>query len=55
LVTAVLPSNPSLIAGPIHNEDGNSASRVTKTSTREKKPAMAAAGKRGDMDDEIPF
>jgi single-strand DNA-binding protein len=24
-------------------------------STREKKPAMAAAGKRGDMDDEIPF
>ena len=24
-------------------------------STREKKPALAAAGKRGDMDDEIPF
>src|SRR6516162_3322352 len=24
-------------------------------STREKKPAMAGAGKRGDMDDEIPF
>jgi hypothetical protein len=37
------------------DEDGNSASRATKTSTREKKPAMAAAGKRGDMDDEIPF
>jgi single-strand DNA-binding protein len=24
-------------------------------STRERKPAMAGAGKRGDMDDEIPF
>ena len=24
-------------------------------STREKRPAMAGAGKRGDMDDEIPF
>jgi hypothetical protein len=24
-------------------------------STREKKPALAGAGKRGDMDDEIPF
>jgi single-strand DNA-binding protein len=24
-------------------------------STRERKPAMASAGKRGDMDDEIPF
>ena len=24
-------------------------------STREKQPALAAAGKRGDMDDEIPF
>src|SRR6516162_2853062 len=24
-------------------------------STREKKPAVAGAGKRGDMDDEIPF
>jgi single-strand DNA-binding protein len=23
--------------------------------TRERKPALAAAGKRGDMDDEIPF
>jgi hypothetical protein len=28
---------------------------VYKTSTREKKLAMAGAGKRGDMDDEIPF
>jgi single-strand DNA-binding protein len=36
-------------------DDGNGASRATKTSTREKKPAMAGAGKRGDMDDEIPF
>jgi hypothetical protein len=34
---------------------GASASRASKTSTREKKPAMAGAGKRGDMDDEIPF
>ena len=24
-------------------------------STREKQPAMAGAGKRGEMDDEIPF
>jgi hypothetical protein len=24
-------------------------------SAREKKPALAGAGKRGDMDDEIPF
>ena len=41
--------------GDDDDEDGNSASRATKTSTREKKPAMAAGGKRGDMDDEIPF
>jgi hypothetical protein len=37
------------------NDDEEGASRSTKASTRERKPAMAGAGKRGDMDDEIPF
>jgi single-strand DNA-binding protein len=36
--------------GSSDNEFGSSG-----PSTREKQPAMAGAGKRGDMDDEIPF
>src|SRR5262249_15006039 len=38
--------------GPGSEEDDFGASGPP---TREKKPAMAGAGKRGDMDDEIPF
>jgi single-strand DNA-binding protein len=36
-------------------EDGGGEFGSSGPSSREKKPAMAGAGKRGDMDDEIPF
>jgi single-strand DNA-binding protein len=36
-------------------EDSGGEFGSSGPSTREKKPAMAGAGKRGDMDDEIPF
>jgi single-strand DNA-binding protein len=37
------------------SEDGGGEFGSSGPSGRERKPAMAAAGKRGDMDDEIPF
>ena len=37
------------------DEDDFGASGPSGPSSREKKPAMAGAGKRGDLDDEIPF
>jgi single-strand DNA-binding protein len=36
-------------------EDSGGEFGSSGPSSREKKPAMAGAGKRGDMDDEIPF
>jgi single-strand DNA-binding protein len=35
--------------------DGVDDSGSTPPTTRKKKPAMASAGKRSDMDEEIPF
>jgi single-strand DNA-binding protein len=37
------------------SSDGGGDFGSSGPSTREKQPALAAAGKRGDMDDEIPF
>jgi single-strand DNA-binding protein len=44
-------------SGDFSSDDGGSDFGSSGPSTRERKPAMAAAGggKRGDMDDEIPF
>ncbi|MCC6776230.1 MAG: single-stranded DNA-binding protein [Hyphomicrobiales bacterium] len=36
-------------------DEGGSDFGSSSPAPRERKPAMAAAGKRGDMDDEIPF
>ncbi len=41
--------------GDIGSADTGSDFGSSGPSTREKQPAMAGAGKRGDMDDEIPF
>ena len=41
--------------GDFGSDDSGGDFGSSGPSTREKKPALAAAGKRGDMDDEIPF
>jgi single-strand DNA-binding protein len=41
--------------GEFGSDDSGGDFGSSGPSTREKKPALAAAGKRGDMDDEIPF
>src|SRR3982074_2303497 len=41
--------------GDFGSDDSRRGFGSSGPSTREKKPALAAAGKRGDMDDEIPF
>jgi single-strand DNA-binding protein len=41
--------------GELGSGDSGGDFGSTGPSTREKQPAMAGAGKRGDMDDEIPF
>jgi single-strand DNA-binding protein len=41
--------------GDFGSSDGGSDFGSSGPSTRERTPAMAGAGKRGDMDDEIPF
>jgi single-strand DNA-binding protein len=41
--------------GEFGSEGGGGDFGASGPATREKKPAMAGAGKRGDMDDEIPF
>jgi single-strand DNA-binding protein len=39
----------------VGNDDGGDFGSPGPTASRERKPAMAGAGKRDDMDDEIPF
>jgi single-strand DNA-binding protein len=39
----------------VSNDDGGDFGSPGPTASRERKPAMAGAGKRDDMDDEIPF
>jgi single-strand DNA-binding protein len=41
--------------GDFGSDDSGGDFGSSGPSTRERKPAMAGAGKRGDMDDEIPF
>jgi single-strand DNA-binding protein len=41
--------------GELGSADSGGDFGSTGPSTREKQPALAGAGKRGDMDDEIPF
>jgi single-strand DNA-binding protein len=41
--------------GDLGSDEGTGDFGSSGPSTREKKPALAGAGSRGDMDDEIPF